>query len=327
VSQEVMGRTAPLFGVFDPGCERQPGKDPQLNKTKGESMTNRRTHSRRSLVALVLMLVSTILLLPGQLYADPIRLSDPSHFVAPLNFRFTPDGRYVLYNVGSTLFSVPSTGGTPAPVAIGTYSSDGKYFVYLNDGLFSVPVDGSTSPVQLNLDIRFSGIDKFLLTPDGTHVIYVLDYEGLDQEDIYSVPITGPASASVKLSQRGTVNRAVLQGISPDSSRVIYSLSNIFAATAWLYSVPVTGPATARVLMSEHTSANGISGLQFSPDGSRVLYFNSADPHWGAFKDLYSVPLMDPPSALMKLNNDLDSGETVLSYNISGDSSPTQTVK
>jgi dipeptidyl aminopeptidase/acylaminoacyl peptidase len=284
-------------------------------------------------------MLSTIFLHAGHLYATSIKLSDPSHFVAPLNFRFTPDGRYVLYNVGSELFSVPSTGGAPIRLAaidvsvLGSYqlSTDGKYVVYSGTvnsgsrppsiGLFSIPVDGSTPPVQLNLDVRFSGVDGFLVTPDGIRVIYVLDYEGLDQEDIYSVPITGPASASVKLSQRGTANRAVLQGISPDSSRVVYSLSNFFAATTQLYSVPATGPATARVLMSDHTSVSGISGLEFSPDGSRVFYFDNAEPHWAAIKNLYSVPLLGSPSTLVKLNGDLNTGDTVLNYAISADSS------
>lgn len=283
----------------------------------------------------LLLFVSASILSPSAVLAEPVRVSNPQHYVSA--FATTPDGRYAVYEGSvlgsgeSSIYSVPTSGGTPKKLFDVTATVRGPHQIAGNSryvvftgvqddsfGLYSVPVDGSGPPIQLNEELRYSGIDDFRITPDGTRVIYSVDREGLDREDLYSVPITGPASAAIKLTERADDdgNEVRIVAISPDSRRVVFRRTR---GTVRLYSAPVSGPATAQVLISEYQSRSLVlQDARISPDSRRVIFRDDVDT--AGVYEVYSAPLSGPTGARVKLNGPLAAGSMVLQFAVGADS-------
>ena len=110
------------------------------------------------------------------------RLSDP---------QLSPDKKTILYGVSYTdmaanrsvrnLFTIPVEGGEPTQltmdgksIASARWSPDGKSIFFLQGGkLFEAPfLDGKLGRRVLKADVP-GGIDDYLLSPDGTQMIYV----------------------------------------------------------------------------------------------------------------------------------------------------------
>lgn len=259
----------------------------------------------------VLLLACVVFLSPLSVYGESVRLSEPQHNVE--SFDVTPDGRYIIYKAttpgasSSTVYSVLAAGGAPKKLFDITVtirgphqiSADGRYVVFAgiqngSIGLYSVPIDGSSPPLQLNLDLVYSGVDGFQVTPDGRQVVYSLDRDALDSEDLYIVPITGPASASVKIPGAG--GGANIVAISPDSRYVVFSRSSI---RFQLYSVPIRGTASAPMLIGEYEQRNRpITDVKFS--GDYILFRD--DVNASSVYEVQRVPLLGPASARTTLS-------------------------
>jgi hypothetical protein len=240
-------------------------------------------------------------------------------------------------------------------------SPDEQYFVYvadqdLNDAreIYSVSVDGSSTPTKLNDDLGIgSDVNDFLISPDSSTVVYLLGRveNGEFFTDLYSVPITG--GTPVQLNPEGENARTDFV-ITPDSARVIFGsqdaidrgyyyyegqleeeasdVSDTSAEIAdgedvstrgnptigtMLYSIPINGgPLTVVAQSPDETRALGSFSL--SPDGSTIVVLGDLDVDNQT--EIYSVP--STGGNLTKLNDPpLDTNRNVSnSFKISPDS-------
>ena len=231
------------------------------------------------------------------------------------NFSIAPDSSFVVYTGDlaldfiDELYSVAITGPYTdsvllnksmvdgGSVAAFDINADGSRVVYRADQdtndvyeLFSVPSAGpGSSSVKLNLP-QPAGvyIPSFKISPDGSRVVYHASQEFAGMQELYSVPIAGPASQSVEINGLLIPEGDVFDyTISPDSSRVAYSADQDTDGVYELYSTPITGPSTE----ASKLSGPGMSGtvvayvFLFAPDNSRVVYI--ADQEVSSVFELY----------------------------------------
>jgi Tol biopolymer transport system component len=197
--------------------------------------------------------------------------------------------------------------------------------------VFSVPIRGPyTDSVKLNGTLVAGGNvgSKYEIGGNSSRVVYEADQETVDVYELYSVPITGPASSGVKLTDPAVFGGSELDlnsfKLSPDGNWVLFQAELDDFDLMELYSVPAVGPTSSGVKLNGPlpTNAVGVSILyQISPDSSRVVYHADQDTHW--VRELYSVPTGGPASAGVKLNRPLPENSQVGwgSYQISPDSS------
>ncbi len=209
-------------------------------------------------------------------------------------------------------------------------SSDGRYVVYLADQdtdfvfeLYSVPLAGpSTARVKLNRPLASDGdVIDFDISPDGSRVVYRADQDTSYVDELYSVPIAGPATAGLKLNGSLVLGGEVIAfKVSPDSSRVVYLADQVTDYIEELYSVPIAGPAAAGTKINGSLVLGGeVIDFKVSPDSSRVVY--RADQDTDYIEELYSVPIAGPSDTEIKLNGLLVTGGEVVTYALSLDSS------
>jgi Tol biopolymer transport system component len=271
-------------------------------------------------------------------------------------FEISPDGSRVVYRVSASgvieLYSVPIDGPPGAAVKIKEQlggnvfsnfnfqiSPDGQHVVYQDDQdvegtfeMYSVPIGGPlAATAKLNGPLAASGdvalfLGSIAFSPDGQRVAYVADQETDGVDELYSVPIGGPASAGVKLNKPlvagGDV--AFFSGMvfdfTADSSRVVYAADQDTDGVIELYSAPAAGPASAGVKLNQaFVAGGGLSRFELTPDGARVIY--QADQETDTVNELYSVPIGGPATAGVKLNKPLVAGGTTSSFRIADDGS------
>lgn len=198
-------------------------------------------------------------------------------------------------------------------------TADGGHAVYLADEevderfeLFAVAPD--LTRVKLNGPLIPSGDvaaasngEAFLISPDGSRVVYRADYAFDEYFALFSVPIDASLPA-VRLSpQLASGERVTHFRIDPHSNRVLFGITRDFDLGGELYSVPIDGSAPPLLLSSSvHTWT-----LQISPDGERAVF--TAEPG-----GLFSVP-MDGSSPAQRLDPPPYDGE-VLTFRIRPDS-------
>lgn len=213
-----------------------------------------------------------------ELYRVPLTLSpqpDPptvklnAPFVAGrhvLDYRLAPDDGPVVYRADQETDGVVELYG----VRLG---GSGRTKISL-----PLPTDWIvTGPMQ-------GGAGAGWISPDGRRVVYRIqetDFDGQPQLRLYSVPIAGPGTASVRLDDApsGTAAdaRVLSYRFTADSARVVYTMADDDDGTTapmfWLLSVPTAGPAGAGVVLSI-PSAEG-DYFVLSPDGRYVLWLLS----------------------------------------------------
>jgi Tol biopolymer transport system component len=263
-----------------------------------------------------------------------------------ISFLISPDSSRVVYSADQEtvnifeLYSVPLGGPAAAGVKLNVtlvagdvigylISPDSSRVVYSADQetntvfeLYSVPLGGpATAGVKLNGTLVAGGnVSNFQISPDSSRVVYVADQETATVSELYSVPLGGPAATGIKL------NGALVTGgnvssfrISPDSGRVVYFANQQTATVSELYSVPLGGPAATGIKLNGALVTGGnVSSFRISPDSGRVVYL--ADQQTDNVYELYSVPLLGPAAAGVKLNVTQVVGD-VISFSISPDSS------
>jgi len=288
-----------------------------------------------------------------ELYSIPLAGGTPTKLnLSPLlgsGFNLSPDGAWVVYTQDNSIYSVPVNGPNSASLKLsgddvinsGGYvfvSADSQYVVYLVDepgnyyhvtAMYSVPIAGGTR-TKLNKDPVAGGSINYyhlVISPDSQYVIYGANQDTVAADELYSVPITGPASAGVKLNgalpDGGDVELNWTYDISPDSSRVLYLADQETVGQKELYSVPVAGPASQGIKLNDTLpeGADGVDSFRISPDSSTVVY--RADQDTASIFELYRVPHTGGSST--KLNHDLEKTfpveEDVHNFEISPDGS------
>ena len=162
------------------------------------------------------------------------------------------------------------------------------------------------------------------VSPDSNRVIYWADQQTVDKIELYSVALTGPATAGVKLNGALVGDGDVVSWdvqVSADSSRVVYRADDQADEVFELFSVPIGGPATAGVRLNGVLADGGFVTEDFgvSPDGSYVVYDAMQEP--SAVFEIYRVPSVGPASAGVKVNDELVDGGDVYDLQISPDGS------
>jgi len=272
------------------------------------------------------------------------------------DFTITPDGATVVYrsNVASFvhLLSVPID-GSASPVQLDDLvlpsrevgpayllTPDGKTAVYLADRdtdqveeLYSVPVDGSVSPIELSGTLVTGGSLRrgtstgphFALSPDGTRAIYRADAATYEVIELYSVPVDGslpPVRLNAPLAAGGDVHFNFL----PTNTRCIYLADQDANDVYELFSAPLDGSQPPLQLNGPLVAGGDVQFLflgnpQFlvSPDGERAVYL--ADQSVDEAFELFSVPV-DGSQAAVRLNGSLVPGGDVSFTSGLGDQRP-----
>jgi Tol biopolymer transport system component len=270
-----------------------------------------------------------VLLAAGIALAGFVKISgDMPDYGAVQEFEISPDGRFVVYRAvqeiesAIDIYSVELPDGQPvrlgsqmpsgSGVASFQISPDSQRVVYMAPtvgpnvlDLHSSPIGGpATASVRLTNQIHtWNEILNYAISPDSAWVVYLSDHELTGRFELYSVPITGPISATRKINTAIDVpNGKVLDFlISPDSSRVVYRAEAETQGLVELYSVPVYEEGAPPVKLNLHNPITGVGyGYRISPDSSRVVYL--ADLLDFTVMELFSVPLEGPASDSEKLN-------------------------
>jgi hypothetical protein len=163
--------------------------------------------------------------------------------------------------------------------------------------LYSVPIGGPASAgVKLNGALVAGGrVGRASISPNSARVVYTADQQTNDVNELYSVPIAGPASAGVKLNgplvANGDVHVAF--AISPDSTRAVYVADQELDGWPMGYRAPLAGPAGADERIWA-TAVNIPTDFAILPDSSAVAVRGNS-----AFVDgivrLWTYPLAGTP--------------------------------
>ena len=264
------------------------------------------------------------------------RISGASMAGDAVAFALSPDGATAVYIADQDslgrfeLYSVPVDGSaTPTNLTISlTFGAgdqgvasfqitpDGSSVVFLADpaagggdnDLFSVPIDGSASASQLNLDSErpVTGLGIF---PNSLRAAFFGNSSGATE--LFKATINSPGS-SVRLSSAGPAGNVVAALFSPDSSRVLFAAGPTFQ---W-YSVP-TSAATAGQEVQLSDALGFVSLGAVSPDSGTVVY--TADESSLGVAELFSVPIDGPQTSAVKLNPSM-AGSGVTAFRIGPDS-------
>jgi hypothetical protein len=141
----------------------------------------------------------------------------------------------------------------------------------------------------------------YTIVPDGSRVVYTVvenPIVGEPDSELYSVPIAGPASASVRLDDPPSeITDVGLHQVSADSAWVVYTVAD--DVNTWAYSVPVAGPASASVLLTWPSPAGELFTL--SPDSAHVVWqLDLADVP----EQLFSTPIEGTLGESVRINGD-----------------------
>ena len=260
-----------------------------------------------------------------ELYSAPIaggptiRLSDvlPSASNNIDKFAFSPDSGTIAF-VGDmsvvdeqNLYSVPIVGGTPTllslvensgftPAEAPKFTPDNSTILFIanfdanpGDDIYSVPADGSASAIRLNDPGVAStfGLQNFIISPNGSTVVYKSQQDLDDTIELYSALIDGSASP-VKLNSPFLVDRYVGDiAISPDGTRVVYTADQDVDDDVELYSVLIGagGRQQLNAPLVTDGDVSTIADFQITPDSSTVIF--AADQDTNNVVELYSVPI------------------------------------
>lgn len=134
-------------------------------------------------------------------------------------------------------------------------------------------------------------------------------------EELYSVPIIGPPSASVKLNPNPVSDGDVFAfRISPDASRVAYVADQDTSGRFELYSVLISGPSSSSIKISQPMSGDAEVdewNFEITPDSSRVVYVaGEAYVDWNVF----SVPINGPNTEVVQISGPMTPGGFVYDF-------------
>ena len=266
-----------------------------------------------------------------------VMLAGPSPSTRPIPFHVSPDGNRVVFieyeyeTRAGTVRAVPAAGG-PAidlsdPLVEGgevlnsRLSPDGSRVVWTADALvdevielFSAPVDGSAAPVRLNppfvvgrnilTSYSITEAPGYVISPDGSTVVYLADQEQNERFELYRVPIDGSA-APVKLSGALVTSGDVSPSfqISPDGQWIVYVADQLTNNRNELFAGPLDGSSPALRVSGPLVAGGQVQpDFQLDPVRPRVVY--RADQLAGAVFELFSVAL-DGSEPALALNGPL----------------------
>lgn len=210
------------------------------------------------------------------------------------------------------LYSVPFNGGTSTPI-INNFPSFGfvlPFIMMTSDNsnivfaanlldtniseLFAVSTDGGEAirlnnslPPGVSLDVT-SLRDDVKISPDGNKVIYNLEQNTDNVDELFSVSITGGdvIRLNADLPEGGDVISNLGFRISPDSNFVVYLAEQNTNGLRELFYVPINGGDSTRV-NADLVEGGDVFLFGISPDNSTIVYRSDQDNN--DMTELYSV--------------------------------------
>ncbi|GAB4431372.1 MAG: hypothetical protein OHK0015_17780 [Chloroflexi bacterium OHK40] len=220
-------------------------------------------------------------------------------------YQFTPGGD-VLFLADQTtsgvieLYRAHANGSTPTRLSallapggnVIEFATTATHAVYLADQrvdetyeLFSVPLTGGEPALLNSLLVPGGDVTSFVLSPDGSTVIFRADRDEDEIFDLFSAPLTGGGPEQRLNPRQGPTGDVQPDlAISADNQRVLFRYNPADPASFDLFSAPLTGGAPALdVTPTPIGDPGGPSVLDFalSPDGSRVA-LRTRDPATGS---------------------------------------------
>lgn len=183
--------------------------------------------------------------------------------------------------------------GTPALL-----TPDGRLLFHTIAGLSIRPIDGSATALQLVSYPSFGGIDRLVLDPSNTRIVYTGDLLVDQRYELFSTRIDGSTSA-VRLSP--TLPTARQLTFQSASDGWVYFQAPLGGGTNQLYRVPIDGATPAVRLNAPLAPGGEVSGFVVSVPAGRVAYL--ADQEAFFRYEIFSVPLAGGASS--KLSNGL----------------------
>lgn len=208
-------------------------------------------------------------------------------------------------------------------------SPDGSRLLYLGSeptpGLYTVPVDGSSSPVFVASITRWVGSYDFAL--DGTYIAFHANQDNDDELELFSVPTFGgtPVQLNAPLPFGGDVLQFSGSGrntrISADGTHVVYLADGRLDEVNELFVVRADGAQPSQRLSSELATGpvlGDVHEYSVTADGTRAVYL--ARQEGSAALELYSVAL-SAREAPVRLNVELAPGRSVAQFALAPDGS------
>ncbi len=217
-------------------------------------------------------------------------------------FEITPDGQTVVFRIDENsverVFAAPIDGPDSEAVAITPVEHDVSEHVLVGNSnivydarrseggreLYSIALnDSSKMAVKLNPEITAENgsTSTFKVSPDGSRVVFQGTLETDGKSELWSAPIEGPASETIKLNPPIPSSADVFFDfiISPDSQRVAYRLDLDRNDVFDLYSIPIEGPQGSGIKINGPLASGGdvcnastANCYFFAPDSKRLIY-------------------------------------------------------
>jgi len=243
--------------------------------------------------------------------------------------RFAPDGATLVYRADALaderfeLFAVALEGGTPPVKLSGTLVADGDvqadfaftpggtHVVYRADAesderfeLYVAALDGSAGPTKISPPLVAEGDVRagFVLTLDGSRVVFCADRDADEKVELLSTPLAGGPTLTLNAPlPRGGVVLETLQ-LGPDGKRVFFVADQRVDDVFELFSAPIDR-AKSPTLHNPTLIAGGdvvlaeasLGTFAPTPDGSGVVYL--ADQELDGVVELYLSILAGAPAA------------------------------
>lgn len=242
------------------------------------------------------------------------------------DYKFSPDNRTVVFESGVLvpqdlkLFAVPITGGALTQLApnypeffirLFEFTPDGKTVIFGESGdgknLYKVPTTGGAVTKLNGPLVPGGGIDSWVLTPDGSKIVYTADQDTLRKSELFAVTINDGSVTKLNADFPLDYNVPV-QGyeISADSGKVVYLIQQENVLTEpWinsneskLYKVSIDGEGATRLDKINNENLNAFT-FRITPDGNTVIYGAGHDLE--NEKEIHSVSING--GAVKKLNH------------------------
>lgn len=175
--------------------------------------------------------------------------------------------------------------------------------LFFNSGVLHAQSYKVNPELQIDSDVS----DYYIVSPDGSRVVYASNLESYSLIELYSAPISG--GAIIKLNGTLVAGGGVSHDdfvVSADGRTVVYRAVQDNENAFELYSVPISGGTTTRLTNSSVTGGVD-TGFKISPNGNTVVYRAIQDTE--GVIEIYSVPITGGAST--KLNNTLASDQDV----------------
>jgi Tol biopolymer transport system component len=233
-------------------------------------------------------------------------------------------GGAAVYLASGVLFRAPLDGSgrniqlTPTNRQVSddwAITKDGSRVVYRASSsgtieLYATNLNGSGTVKLNNALVTRGSVNGFVLTSNGTHVVYLADQDTVDTSELYASRLDG--SGNVKLNGTLVTGGDVEDdfAVTPSGSHVVYRADQDTDNTRELYASRLDGSGNVKLNQPGGSvqSGLGLPIFSISPSGNRVVYLQSGT----SGLELYASDLDGTNNA--KLNGSLVAGGGVLGF-------------